>query len=740
MGEDLIDFSTLEIVDLRDVRDESLLHAFYQEVYLPAFPIPSQRENPDIWREYLWTAEKASIGFRFHALIAGRELQSPDRRDIWGGHLFEFHPRSSCGFLTYLAVKPDVRGKGLGRFLLDTAMKILTKDAQTQRTELRAVFGEINDPCKVAMAYDVIDPWERLALVEHLGGHVLDIPYVQPELAQGQDRNRHSLFVVFEDTGRDIQCLPSLLVFDFLKEFYESLGVGQPENDVDFDTMRQAVSGQCVPIVTIRRQEPAIAVANYAIAFHFVQTVEHYATSRNLFARLRGAVRRILSSVGFRKPVQEKPAEYTLPNVFESFERDILGHSFQERRPLHSEPLAPIGGVTIGVSFPPTWDLVSEGRGWRLCDSKSDNMRRTRLMRAVPSVTTFVSGIAVYHLVLTFTEDAHVFILNEYDMINLVKLYEMGEGVDARQLLRFSIGEKDMTWDQLVATVFQGTSVDSNQLRGLTIQVLVGEPADSHDWEAVFNCCTLLREDRMKGTVEIGSLVDSACDAGGKLKAVGGIVSGLLDFDRIEDWELADVLDPTMADENSLVCLHRGTLLAVAERDRAFESQDCRSQIGISPYLILPQAILLHNQEILRRVAQVLPSQWKRHVGNLESIKATVEWELKQNMLPNIFYYWHERTLYERGFIELGLDLAGIRAEQRLAELTARIEADARSRGRRADYIVQGLIAILTAVFVKDLIDQALESYPAWQGPTFYILLGMIAIIFGILIWRTGRT
>jgi len=231
-----------------------------------------------------------------------------------------------------------------------------------------------------------------------------------------------------------------------------------------------------------------------------------------------------------------------------------------------------------------------------------------------------------------------------------------------------------------------------------------------------------------------------ACDVGSKLKALGGVVSGLLDFDRIEDWELADVLDPTMADKSSLVCLHRGILVAVAEQDRAFESQDCRSQIGISPYLILPQAVLLHNQEILRRVAEVLPSQRKRHAGNLESIKATVDWELKQNMLPNIFYYWHERTLYEKGFIELGLDLAGTRAEQRLAELTARIEADARRRGRRADYMVEGLIAILTAVFVKDLIDQALKSYPAWQGPAFYILLGAIAIVFGVLIWRTGRS
>jgi len=226
----------LEIVDLRRRRDEALLEAAYRDLYLPAFPIASERESPDIWRHRLWGGDRTC---ELHFLVAGFRLREPGRRRLVGAGLFEHYARSATGLDTYLVVHPDWRGRGPARLLWRRGRQALGRAGRRAGRPLRALFVEVHDPRRLARARDSMDPWARLRVFERLGGRVLDLPYVQPALAPGQGRVRALLLLAV--VGRGGVGPPGPVVRGFLRDLYRSLGIRRPEADPDFRRMSRAL-------------------------------------------------------------------------------------------------------------------------------------------------------------------------------------------------------------------------------------------------------------------------------------------------------------------------------------------------------------------------------------------------------------------------------------------------------------------------------------------------------------------
>src|SRR5262245_14019522 len=238
MGETL-NWRALEIVDLRSSsRNEELLLAFYRQIYLPAFPIKSERQTPSIWKRLLWDNNPHT---QFHLLVAGEHLDSPRKRRLYGGRVFEYFPNSGCGLNTYLAVNPECRGQGLGTHLFELGLRALKCIAWSHGRRLKAVFAEVNDPRKVGELREVMNPWRRLAYFVRLGGRVVDIPYVQPELAPGQGRARSLLLLLMHQQGRRRSFVQATLVRDFLYDLFRVCGVPAPETDADFRKMLRAM-------------------------------------------------------------------------------------------------------------------------------------------------------------------------------------------------------------------------------------------------------------------------------------------------------------------------------------------------------------------------------------------------------------------------------------------------------------------------------------------------------------------
>lgn len=224
-----------EIIDLRTVRDESLLDHLYQGVYLPNFQTPEQQEDPSIWKPLLWGPVPPPPKPILHILVAGQNIRAQERI-LYGFLILEFFRTSACGLLTYLAVDLNARRQGVARLLLAKAIEQLKADATAQGTALRAVFAEVNDPVLVSESEGAITPAERVKIFERLGGRQVPVRYVQPQLKPGRGRSDTLLLIALPIGTRPPEVLDSRTVRAFLREFYQSLGV-DPARDPDLTRM-----------------------------------------------------------------------------------------------------------------------------------------------------------------------------------------------------------------------------------------------------------------------------------------------------------------------------------------------------------------------------------------------------------------------------------------------------------------------------------------------------------------------
>jgi ribosomal protein S18 acetylase RimI-like enzyme len=238
---------SMQIVDLRTRRDERLLDELYRELYLPAFPIREEQEDPSVWAPALWGQD--SGGSRLHFLVAGENLDEPEARQLIGFVACEYYPQSRCGLVSYMAVSPASRHHGLGRRLLETARHTLQVDADEA---LACLFGEVNDPDKVAPEQDSMPPRTRLKIMEKLGARRVPVPYVQPELRPGKGRSYTLMLVAFPPDRGELAAIPSQVVRAFLGELYRELGVEPLDSDPDFSAMMLSLEGDAVTLEPLR--------------------------------------------------------------------------------------------------------------------------------------------------------------------------------------------------------------------------------------------------------------------------------------------------------------------------------------------------------------------------------------------------------------------------------------------------------------------------------------------------------
>jgi GNAT superfamily N-acetyltransferase len=167
-----------------------LLAEFHRGLYWDAFAL--QHEPLSAWRRAL--AGEAPYTLTVRLACEGRALV--------GGICFERYPRSGCGLVTYLVVAPSHRRQGLGYRLQHEAVQTLGG----------TVFGEVAP-----------------ALVHRnlrWGARVVDVPYVQPALGPGLERDRGLTLLALEPTT---DTLSGAVVRTFLEELYAATEGGPPD-------------------------------------------------------------------------------------------------------------------------------------------------------------------------------------------------------------------------------------------------------------------------------------------------------------------------------------------------------------------------------------------------------------------------------------------------------------------------------------------------------------------------------
>lgn len=431
---------------------------------------------------------------------------------------------------------------------------------------------------------------------------------------------------------------------------------------------------------------------------------------------------------------------------FRSFERDLLSHVYRDDTGFECRVLELPAGfdkpVTLHLPRALKYVAESEHRDLIQLDATLDHgtgfRTRSLLMRA--SLTRFRSGISILHIVFNpaTQEDGSTddkWSLSEYDFMKLAKLWEGGESVgksepnDIHEKLKFSLpSASEVTLLELVgAVISNNNTVNANRQQNLieisdedlgklrpragTIEIVVGDRKHRDLFDVLVKLAS-------KDPTQIGQAHRKV--AGNKklenqLVYVQGILCGLLDF-NIDADEFNDVFDaPIAVDLTQLLDMHKGTLLKFITRDRAFES--AYSTIGISPYLLLPQAILLHNEELLRNaVLEARGTDGVRFEVELRKAELALRNVLQRELLPNVFQYPTEIDLHHDGHKSRGLTNLQNSLEQRLKEIDGRLDEVVSKK--------EALLATCLAVFGVVLAlgqmvsgwDQVASLHSRWFG------------------------
>lgn len=188
----------------------ALLETYTREIYVPAFPDAEIREDTSYWLSLLdsrpWPAPPQPLLDVILAMEGER---------ILGGVTIELYRTAKAGFLTYIAVAEEARGKGIGRRLVAAARAWLDevggKDvpmlAETERFE-----DAEDDAERGATA-------RRQRRLSRLGARRLDFDYFMPPLRSGLSPHRLHMLVFNGPPS-----VPGRKVLGLLDELAQALG------------------------------------------------------------------------------------------------------------------------------------------------------------------------------------------------------------------------------------------------------------------------------------------------------------------------------------------------------------------------------------------------------------------------------------------------------------------------------------------------------------------------------------
>ncbi len=283
------------------------------------------------------------------------------------------------------------------------------------------------------------------------------------------------------------------------------------------------------------------------------------------------------------------PFVYPSGSVFQSMELDLLAYRFQDPPPFGSdiEPHPPQRRPIL-IEYPQQFTYHSEGRAPQLRIKAP--LRRAELL--VSSTRFAACGRRIWHLVITPREGET---FSEYDLIMLIHLYDgRTERTGLRERIRFRLDDADSA-GCLVSELPRRLGLplqakDDPELKCATLQLLIGN--DDGDAAAktdepqpnVFDTLRSAREaDGEDAAQRLKGWMRDDCPQRRQIMAYCGIVTGIFDFEKIDDEEALDTLEPTFAASSAFLRIHRRTLISIADDDRGM--RECWNSIGISPYL-----------------------------------------------------------------------------------------------------------------------------------------------------------
>lgn len=459
--------------------------------------------------------------------------------------------------------------------------------------------------------------------------------------------------------------------------------------------------------------------------------------------------------------------------VFCSMEQDLIAYMFQEESLIQTNLTydlpADVGHCMVDVRLPAEITYTSEGieRTLRAREVAEDGSCTIRCEARLAQSFFRESGVVIWHVILRAREG----VFTEYELIKLMHLYEHDtELVDLsgkvqldvyvpdeeRRRYRCGIGGLlSAVWSCVAGSDFRSKPFsepwqqllpdDSRRMpRAGTVQLVLGETIGGLPLQHVFGGLYEARNHSdfpangqagrsPNRVVKSWLREDQPGGIGAALKALAGVTIGIFDFQEVDEEEVLDTLDPTFESGESFYKFHRRSLIHMVEADRGLDA--IFEDVGISPYLIIPHAVVLHDEELTLRIAAALDQfEESDDVEVLERLAALSRRAMRRMYVPNLFEYVTERTLFERAFEIRGSGSKKDQVLERMTALNGRLEKAYENRRRRHDVVVQALLLFLTIAQVFSLFVGSMPTVSFGRALAVASLVGTAGLYF---IWRS---
>ena len=183
-----------------------MIEAFYHQILQPSFPADALIDLDEL-QGIAAASDKASVW-----------LAEAGDGTILGGAVAEWDESVRVLLLDYLAVRPGIRGGGVGGSLYLAAL-----EAWRERFRPCLVVAEIGDPAVQSVSEGHGDPAARLRFYRNRGSRILDIPYFQPALDPDRVRVSGLLLIVLhadpDFAGADVDSIDGGVVRKFLENY-----------------------------------------------------------------------------------------------------------------------------------------------------------------------------------------------------------------------------------------------------------------------------------------------------------------------------------------------------------------------------------------------------------------------------------------------------------------------------------------------------------------------------------------
>jgi GNAT superfamily N-acetyltransferase len=216
-------------------RDLDLLRRFYQDLYLPEFPDPDERESLDNMTHYLELKAQGWYGANNYHIV----LLTDSGRPV-AGSVSDYLSAADAGVIEFLTVAPAWRRRGLGARLLSWTETTLAVDAGSRSARaLRAIVAEMHDPRIPDPHHASLAPQARARIWSGWGYRKLDFDYVQPALSASQHAARHLMLLAKIPNGNTRHAaLRTHQLRAVLREyFYWAMRIEQPERTAEYQQM-----------------------------------------------------------------------------------------------------------------------------------------------------------------------------------------------------------------------------------------------------------------------------------------------------------------------------------------------------------------------------------------------------------------------------------------------------------------------------------------------------------------------